>query len=53
MSRLTVFEIKPSQREIDYSRVLFLDEHILCKALEVKNNVRREPLQLEASELTC
>ena len=38
---LTIMKVRPANREINNSRVLFLDEHILREALEVHDDVGR------------
>jgi hypothetical protein len=45
-SRLTVFEIEATKREVDDRRVFLLDKGILHEPLEVKNDEWREFLTL-------
>lgn len=49
---LTRTEIYSAQWEVDDGWVLFFHEVVLCETLVMKDNIGRQPLALEPSQLT-
>ena len=49
---LTFFQIQASEWKVDDSRILFFHEHILREAFEMQDDIPRQPLTFESTQLT-